>query len=412
MPIDCVVVGAGPAGLAASEALSDRRIDHTVLERDRVGHSWRSQRWDSLRLNNPGWMNSMLGPQPSNTYLPATDVVARLDRLAAHSPVREQVEVLAACRRHDRWVLRTSDTDVVARTLVVASGGENVPRAPRLSRALADGLTQVHAAGYRSPAHLPPGGVVVVGSAQSGYQIAEELLASGRRVVVATSQVGRAPARHRGRETVSWLFDYGFFDQRPEDLADASVTAAAQPLLAPGGRGASLQRLVRSGATLTGRLIAADGSLLRFDDRAAANVAAADRYAADVRGLLDRLIPRSARSVPVEADEADDPVRLDPPTALHLEAEGLGTVVWATGYAGDFSWLTADLLDDAGRPRHVGTAGVAPGLWYVGLRWLTRRSSGNFLGFPTDAATVAAAVQAHLSQQADGLSSHLSVTEQ
>ena len=137
MPIDCVVVGAGPAGLAASVALSDRQIDHLVLERDRAGHSWRTQRWDSLRLNNPGWMNPMLGPQPSDSYLSAREVVARLDRLAARCPVREEV-------------------DVVTR--------------------------------------LPSADGVVVGSAQSGYQIAEELLAAGRRVVLATSPVGRAPA--------------------------------------------------------------------------------------------------------------------------------------------------------------------------------------------------------------------------
>ena len=268
---DCVVVGAGPAGLAVSAALSGRQIDHVVLERDRVGHSWRTQRWDSLRLNNPGWMNPMLGPQPSDSYLSAGDVVTRLDRLAARCPVREQVAVVGVHRRRDRWVLHTSDGDVVARTLVVASGGENVPRTPRLSRTMPDTLVQLHSAAYRSPAQLPPGGVVVVGSAQSGYQIAEELLAAGRHVVVATSPVGRAPARHRGRETVEWLYDYGFFDQRPQDLADPAAISAPQPLLAPGGRGASLQRLVRSGAIVTGRLIAVDGKVLRFDGSAPAN---------------------------------------------------------------------------------------------------------------------------------------------
>jgi putative flavoprotein involved in K+ transport len=396
---DCVVVGAGPAGLAASLALSARQIDHLVLERDQVGHSWRTQRWDSLRLNNPGWMNPMLGPQPSDSYLSACDVVTRLDKLAARCPVREQVRVVAVHQRRDRWVLHISDGDVVSRTLVVASGGENVPRTPRLSRAVPNTVVQLHSAAYRSPAQLPPGGVVVVGSAQSGYQIAEELLAAGRRVVVATSPVGRAPARHRGQDTVEWLYDCGFFDHRPQDLADPSVISAPQPLLAPGGHSASLQRLVRSGAIVTGRLVAVDGNVLRFDGSAPANMTAADRYAAGVRSMLDRLIPPSARSVPIEPDEADSPVRFDPPTTLHLAHEGFGAVVWATGYVGDFSWLAADLRDATGGPRRAGTAGVAPGLWCVGLRWLTHRTSGNFLGFPADAATVAAEVHTHLSNR-------------
>lgn len=396
---DCVVVGAGPAGLAASAALSARHIDHVVLERDQVGHSWRTQRWDSLRLNNPGWMNPMLGPQQSDSYLSARDVVVRLNQLAARCPIREQVRVVAVHRHRDRWVLHTSDGDVASRTLVVASGGENVPQTPPLSRVISDTVVQLHSAGYRSPTQLPPGGVVVVGSAQSGYQIAEELLAAGRRVVVATSPVGRAPARHRGRDTVEWLYDYGFFDQRTQDLADPAVISAPQPLLAPGGRGASLQRLLRCGAIVTGRLIAVHEDVLQFDASAPATVAAADRYAADIRSLLDRLLPAAARSVPVEPDEADDPVRLEPPLAVHLEQDDIGVVVWATGYVGDFSWLAADFLDAAGAPRRIGTAGVAPGLWYVGLRWLTHRTSGNFLGFPADAATVAAEVHTHLSNR-------------
>ena len=324
MRIDCAIVGAGPAGLAASAALRDRRIEHLVLERGRVGESWRSQRWDSLRLNNPGWMNPMLGPQPRATYLDAKEVVARLTGLAASCPVREQVAVVGLVRHRGEWLLQTSDGDVAARSVIVAGGAENVPRTPGLARALSDRIVQLHSVNYRSPAQLPPGGVVVVGSAQSGYQIAEELLASGRSVVLATSSVGRAPARHRGRETVEWLVEYGFFDQRPQDLSDAALTRAPQPLLAPGGRSASLQRLARSGAILAGRLVGVRGTELRFDDSAIANVATADAFAAGMRTMLDQLLPLAARSVPVEPDDAEGPVPLHPPTALDLGRQGFG----------------------------------------------------------------------------------------
>jgi putative flavoprotein involved in K+ transport len=397
--IDCAVVGAGPAGLAASAALTQRGVEHLVLERGRVGQSWRDQRWDSLRLNNPGWMNAMLGEQAPDTYLTAGEVVERLDRLAAACPVREGVGVAQLAADGDRWSLLTSDGQLRARAVVVASGGENRPRIPGLARALPGRVAQLHAADYRNPGQLPDGAVLVVGSAQSGCQIAEDLLAAGRQVILATSPVGRAPARHRGRDTVEWLVECGFFQQRPQDLPDPSVTAAPQPLLAPGGRSMSLQGLARAGVTLAGRLVAVQGEQVAFDNSAPANIATGDAFAARIRAMLDQAIRRAGLDAPtVEPDDADTPVELDPPTALDLRAVAVRTVVWCTGYTGDFSWLPPALRDADGRPRHHGGGARLPGVWYVGLRWLTHRASGNFLGFPTDAATTARAVAAHLKQ--------------
>jgi putative flavoprotein involved in K+ transport len=392
-----VVAGAGPAGLATSAALTARGVDHVVLERGRVGETWRAQRWDSLRLNNPGWMNPMLGAQPRDTYLRAGEVVQRLDRLAVRCPIREGVPVTRLSRGTGRWVLATGDGVVYARTAVVATGGENVPRTPPLARRLPYGIAQVHAANYRAPHLLPAGGVLVVGSAQSGYQITEELLAAGRRVVLATSAVGRAPARHRGRDTIEWLVECGFFDQRPADLPDPAVMRAPQPLLAPGGRSASLQTLARAGATLAGRLISVDGGRVGFDLSVHGNIAAADAFASRIRTMLDDIIARAGHPAPPAApDAADLPVDLHPPSVLDLGDAGIGSVVWCTGYTGDFSWLDPALTDGAGRPVHHGAAGALPGMWYVGLRWLTHRGSGNFIGFPADAATVADAVKDHL----------------
>jgi putative flavoprotein involved in K+ transport len=398
--IDCAVVGAGPAGLAASAALTQRGVEHLVLERGRVGQSWRDQRWDSLRLNNPGWMNSMLGEQAPDTYLTAGEVVERLDRLAAACPVREGVRVARLVPDGNRWSLLTSDGQLRARAVVVASGGENLPRIPGLARGLPGRVAQLHAADYRNPGQLPDGAVLVVGSAQSGCQIAEDLLLSGGRpVILATSPVGRAPARHRGRDTVEWLVECGFFQQRPQDLPDPSAMAAPQPLLAPGGRSMSLQALARAGVSLVGRLVAVHGERVAFDNSAPANIAAGDAFAARIRAMLDQAIRRAGLDAPpVEPDDADTPIELDPPTVLELRAVAVGSVVWCTGYTGDFSWLPPALRDADGRPRHHGGGAPLPGVWYVGLRWLTHRASGNFLGFPTDAAATARAVAAHLKQ--------------
>jgi len=395
--LDCVVVGAGPAGLATSLALTRSGVDHVVLERGRVGHTWRTQRWDSLRLNNPGWMNPMLGPQPSGTYLCAREVTRRLEHLAAGCPVRESEAVTALHRRRGGWLVRTGGGELRARTVVIATGGENVPHTPDLASRLPRRIAQCHAAQYRAPAQLPGNGILVVGSAQSGYQIAEELLAAGRRVVVATSAVGRAPAEHRGRATVEWLVDLGFFDQRPEDLPDPSVLRAPQPLLAPGGRSASLQSLARAGAMLVGRLTTVDGERIGLDASVAANIEFADAFADRIRKTIDDAIV--AKGLDAPANGFDDDIALadlGPPSTVDLRADGIDSVVWCTGYTGDFSWLDAAFTDAAGQPVRDGAAATAPGLWYMGLRWLTRRGSGNFIGFPADAAAVAGAVVTHL----------------
>jgi putative flavoprotein involved in K+ transport len=393
---DCVVVGAGPAGLAASTALSTRGVEHVVLERDRVAGSWRAQRWDSFRLNTPGWMNQLLGDQDRDAYATGPEVVLRLERLAAGCPVREGVRVARLARAGDGWTLATDDGLLRASAVVVATGDQNLGRFPALARRLPGRVAQLHAADYRGPGQLPDGAVLVVGSAQSGCQIAEDLLAGGRRVVLSTSRVGRVPFWYRGRETVEWLVEAGFMDQRPRDLPDPSVMHAAMPILAP-GRGLSLPALARAGVALAGRPVAVDGERVVFNDSVAANVAAGDAFAARARAMVDELVRRRGLDAPPAApDEHDAPVGLDPPSSLDLRAEEVGAVVWCTGFGGDFTWLGPRLVGTDGQPLREDAAAPAPGVWYLGLRWLTRRCSGILLGFPGDAAAVAAAVKLHL----------------
>ena len=234
--IDCAVVGGGPAGLATSVALAERGVDHVVLERDRAGGTWRDQRWDSFRLNTAGWMNTMLSGQERYAYAPRREVVERLEGIAAGCPVREGVRVARLGLAGDGWALATDDGEFRARTVVVATGDQNRPRRPALAGALPDRVAQLDTAGYRDPGQLPEGAVLVVGSAQSGCQIADDLLAGGRRVVLATSPAGRVPFRHRGRDILEWLIEAGFMDQRPRDLPDPAAMRAPMPIIAPGAR--------------------------------------------------------------------------------------------------------------------------------------------------------------------------------
>lgn len=399
--MDCVVVGAGPAGLATSSALTAVGVEHLVLERGQPGQTWRDQRWDSLRLNNPAAMNQMLGPQPPQTYLTAAQVVHRLTALALSAPLRPDTTVRRLTPTNGRYQLDTDTGPLSARTVVIASGGENVPVTPALATALPARVIQLHAADYRNPNQLPAGTVLVVGSAQSGSQITEDLLGAGRRVLLATSRVGRAPARHRGRDTVDWLLDCGFFQQPRDEVPDPSIITAPQPLLAPGGRSISLQSLARAGATLTGRLIGVNGHQLTFDDSLHANIAYADAFADRIRAMIDHQLPGSDIASPSEAVPEEYKITTDTPTDVDLRTAGITSIIWSTGYRGDFSWLPPALLSGDHQPIHHNGAAPIPGLRYIGLRWLSHRASGNFLGFPADAAATAASIADRLAQDHD-----------
>lgn len=393
--IDCVVVGAGPAGLLTSSALTARGIDHVLIERGRAGQSWRLQRWAGFRLNTPGWASGVFDASGAEEYFGAPDVLERLAALAAVADVREGVDVRRLAPDADSFILDTSEGRERCRTVVVATGDENLPRLPSLAHRIPDGIASVHAADYRSPGELPPGPVLVVGSGQSGCQIADELLTAGREVVLATSPVGRVPTGHRGQDAFALLVGAGFFDQSPDALPDPAMMHAPQPLLAPGQRPMSLQRLARCGARLAGRVVAIDNARIHFDDSAPASIAAGDAFAAQAAGMLDDIIARlGIDAPPAQPDEADRPVDITPQGAIALRE--VAAVVWATGFTGDFGWLHPDLVDSDGRPRHDGTGGAVPGLSYVGLRWLTRRSSATLLGMPGDAAAAARDVAAGL----------------
>jgi putative flavoprotein involved in K+ transport len=392
--VACAVVGAGPAGLAVSAALAERGIEHVLLERGRAGQTWRTQRWDTFRLNTPGHMNPVLGRQPPDHYARLREVLARLDAAAAVAPVREGVSVRALSPGDAGFVLTTDRGDLHARAVVVATGDQNVPRIPRLASQLPGDVTQVHTGSYRNAAALPEGAVLVVGSGQSGCQIAQDLRAQGREVWLATSPVGRMPARHRGRVTLSALVECGFFDQRPDDLPDPAMMRAPQPVIGAGGHGLSLPSLARDGVHLLGRLTGIDGTRIGHDASALANIAAGEAFAARVRSLLDdaarhRGAPDGQSDGSAEDDEAADLPTLEVPAEIDLADRRISAVVWSTGFAGDFSWLPPAMLDGRGALLHDGNTSALAGVWLAGTKWLVSRSSGILRGMTADAAAIA-----------------------
>jgi putative flavoprotein involved in K+ transport len=297
------------------------------------------------------------------------------------------------------------DDELVTRSVVVASGGQRVPRIPPIAGSLPAGIVQVAAAAYRAPGGLPPGAVLVVGSAQTGVQVVEDLIEAGRRVYLCTSAVGRYPRRYRGRDVLEWLSRAGAFDIPTERLPDPSVRLMPTPLVSGVGRlghTVSLQGLAAQGATLLGRPIEVHGTRLRLDQSVGANVALGDRVSAETKAQIDRSIVESGdRLPPLGPDDPADrahpePLSIRTPEELDLEALGVTSVVWTTGFRGDFGYLPPELLDPAGQPVQVHGLTSMPGVFCLGLPWQTRRRSALISGVDLDAAFIVERLAEHL----------------
>ena len=394
MDAQCVVVGAGAAGLAVSRRLANAGVDHLVLERDEVASTWRRQRWDSFTLNTPDWMNDGLRPASDlGTTCPRDEVVERLSAQADGLPIRTGTPVTTLDGGPDGFRVATPDGTLTTRTVVAASGLLNVPRRPAHADRVAPRVHQLHTADYRSADQLPDGAVLVVGGGQSGCQIAEDLALAGRTVYLSASAVGRIPWSYRGRESLAWLVDCGFWDDRPEDLPNPADVRLAIPLLA-GGRSLDLPILAGLGVRLLGHLAAADGELLGFMGSPAELAEFADQAEARVAARMDRYIAEQGLAAPdpVPGTRPRGPLPDTTPVTLDLRAADVTTVIWGTGFTGDLSWVRLPVLGADGRPAHDGVASAVPGLWYVGFPWLTRRCSGIFHGFNRDADAVVDAV--------------------
>jgi putative flavoprotein involved in K+ transport len=398
-----VVVGAGQAGLAMSRCLSDRGIEHVVLERGRVAERWRSERWESLRLLTPNWLSRLPGfryegPDPDG-FMTMPEVIGFFERYAASfsAPMEADTAVTSIARVPGGYQVETSRGAWTARNVVVATGHCDVPHVPRLADRVSPDLTQLVPSQYRRPDQLPHGGVLVVGASASGVQLADELNRAGRRVTIAAGHHTRVPRRYRGHDLMWWLDRAGILDQTERDVYDVDL-ARDQPSFQlvgdPDGRSVDLGQLQRSGVQVVGRLVAAEGHHVVFDDDLVATTAAADVKLASLLARLDAW----AASRPPTAWAEPEPFQpiwtafTDAPTRLDLRAAGVSTVIWATGYGRRYPWLHVPVLDARGEIRHHGGITPEPGLYVIGLHFLRRRKSSFIDGVADDAAFLAAHV--------------------
>lgn len=390
------VVGAGWAGLGVSHCLQQRGLSHCVFERGRIGETWRSQRWDSFHFNTPRSQTIM----PGQTYsgddpdgaMPVGEFVTMLEDYVSSEklPVMQQNAVrLLRANADNTFELLTDKGSFIAGHVVIATGHLNRPIRPNIAAKLPSYLHQIDTSDYRNAGDLPPGAVLVVGSAQSGGQIAEDLAEAGRRVFLATSKVGRGPRIYRGRHIMTWMVLTGLIDTtRAEMLSQGGI--AGRPL--HGARHTiSLQALSRQGVMLLGKLTGTDDKgQLRFASDLSENIRFADESSNQVKAKIDAYIERTGMDAPAPVDDPAEivtpHVSRQPILLLDPIAENIRTVVWCTGFKGDFSWANIPgLLDDNGDPIHVAGVSNIPGLMFAGLDFAISRRSGTILAIAEEA---------------------------
>lgn len=391
---EVLVVGGGQAGVAMSEHLSDAGVPHLVVERNRIAEQWRTGRWDSLVANGPAWHDRFPGLEFVDLD---PDAFASKDQVADYfvayaekigAPIRTGVEVRSVTRNQGRpgFRVETSAGVIQAGSVVAATGPFQTPVFPPIIPSDAP-VTQLHSRDYDNPEQLPAGAVLVVGAGSSGVQIADELRRAGREVYLSVGPHERPPRSYRGRDFCWWLGVLGLWDLETPPAGAEHVTIAVSG--ARGGHTVDFRGLAATGINLVGLTASYINGVVRFAPDLAENVANGDASYLALLDAADEYVARNGLDLPEEPEArviAEDPACLtDPTLELDLAGAGVTTVLWATGYAADYRWLQVDTFDERGRPLHRRGVSAEPGVYFLGLPWLSRRGSSFIWGVWHDA---------------------------
>jgi putative flavoprotein involved in K+ transport len=390
------VVGGGQAGLATSWQLTARGLDHVVLEADRVASEWRNRRWDSFCLVTPNWQCRLpgfpySGPQ-GDGFMVRDEIVAYLEEYA-HSfdvPLAEGVRATNLEQSPEGFTLTTEAATVTADQVVLATGPYQRPKIPRFAERFPEHLQQLHSSQYRNPSQLTEGEVLVVGTGQSGCQIAEDLHLAGRQVHLVTGSAPRVARLYRGRDVVAWLEEMGYYAKGIDEFDDVdSVRFRVNHYVTgrDGGRDIDLRRFALEGMKLYGRLIETDGSTLRLKADLRANLDHADAVSESIKDSIDAFI--DARQIEAPEEARYQPLWEPPSEPESLSLQGITAVIWSTGFSRNDEWIRVPVFDGRGYPTHRRGVTSVPGLYFVGLPWQHTWGSGRFGGVADDAAYLA-----------------------
>ena len=395
---DTVIVGGGQAGIAMSEHLGRADVPHIILEKNRTAEAWRTGRWDRLVANGPAWHDRFPGLEFENCH---PDEFVSKDRMAQYlvdyaamidAPIREGVEVLSAepLPGIGGFLVKTSKGEIEARRIVAATGAFQHPVIPPIVPETAD-IEQLHSFHYKNPEQLPDGAVMVVGAGSSGAQIADELNRAGRKVFLSVGPHDRPPRRYRGRDNVWWLGVLGLWDMAAPVPGTEHVTISVSG--ARGGQTMDFRRLAGEGVTLTGLTSGFEDGILHFADDLQGNIAAGDANYLDVLDKADAYVARTGIDLPEEPEARktypDPECLINPLRSIDLDAEGVTSIIWATGFRQDFGWLKVDAFDEKGAPIHQRGLSVVPDVYFLGLPWQSRRGSSFLWGVWHDAKHIA-----------------------
>jgi putative flavoprotein involved in K+ transport len=409
--VTALIVGAGHAGLAMSRCLDERAIDHVVIERGEIANSWRTERWDSLRLLTPNWQRRLPGfayqgddPDGFATMPEIIAFIAGYAKMIA-APVLTHTRVISVRPADAGYVVRTTGGTWLCRTVVLASGACNIATVPAFARALPPAIRSLTPMQYRNPDTLEPGGVLVVGASASGIQLAHEIHRSGRPVTLAVGEHIRAPRTYRGRDIQWWMDAAGVLDQRydeVDDLARARRVPSLQLIGSPERAMIDLNALRANGVRLAGRVVDIADGLLRFSGSLRNQCTLSDLKMGRLLDTIDRWATAHGLDDAVEAPRRFAPTEVDasPLLSLDLTKNDIRTVIWATGFRPDYSWLEVPVLDRKGHIRHDGGVVDAPGMYLMGMPFLRRRKSGLIDGGAADARELADHLARYLGNQA------------
>jgi putative flavoprotein involved in K+ transport len=409
--VPVIVIGGGQAGLSASWLLQQHGVEHLLLEKNRIGHSWREERWDSFCLVTPNWQCLLPDfPYPGedpNGFMLKDEIVAYIEAYAAKvkPPIREGVAVTALSRHRDgRFHLCTTSGDYTADKVILAVSGYHIASIPRVGERLPTRLFQIHSQQYRNPEQIPDGGVLVVGTGQSGCQIADDLHRARRQVHLAVGTAPRSPRKHRGRDALDWLHEMGQYDITVDDHPLGEKVRLKENHYFSGRDGGleiDLREFALGGMKLYGMLSGVEGERIAFADDLKKNLDAADAAFVKIRKQIDAYI--AAKGIEAPPPPAPYTPVWEPseqPQALDLAASGVNSVIWCTGFRPDWRWIQVPAFNGEGYPVHYRGVTKIDGLYVIGLPWLTTWGSGRFSGLARDVEHVVDHLATRMAQRA------------
>jgi putative flavoprotein involved in K+ transport len=411
-----VIIGAGHAGLAMSRCLAERCIDHVVLERGEVANSWKTERWDSLRLLTPNWQSRLPGygyeGDDPDGFRTMPETIAFIERYAdvISAPVQTHTRVTSVRAANGGYAVATDRGNWRCRTVVLATGACNLPHIPALAQALPSTIDTLTPVRYRNPDQLAKGGVLVVGASATGTQIAAEIQRSGRPVTLAVGEHIRAPRIYRGKDIEWWMDAAGVLDERYDEIDDINRARSVPSLQLAGSperRTVDLNSLTRIGVKLIGRLAGINDGKAQFSGSLRNLCALSDLKMNRLLDTIDAWATENGLDAEVDPPHRFEPTEVEasPPLGMNLGNGAIRTIIWATGFRPDYSWLDVPVLDRKGRVRHDGGVVDAPGMYLLGIQFLRRRKSALIDGAGDDARELSAHLASYLGDS--GTARHL-----